>query len=176
MAGIRKPHASGLPELPGPPRRARKVRKTRPLTGVVKIVIVQKLYQLQRAMADEQKQEESKVKEGEEKKQTQAEKPAERFSTEPIKPGATVRVSQKIVEGDKERIQVFEGIVLGRRGSRGANETITVRKLSQGFGVERIFPLALPTITNIEVVKQARVHRAKLGYLRDSRAKKLKDA
>ncbi len=102
-------------------------------------------------------------------------KAAERFSTENIKPGSTVRVSQKIVEGAKERIQVFEGIVLGKRGSRGVNQTITVRKVSNGFGVERIFPLALPTITNIEVVKQAKVRRAKLGYLRNPRAKKLKE-
>ncbi len=127
-------------------------------------------------MADEQKQDESQIKEEGVKKDAQVEKPVERFSTNVIKPGATVRVSQKIVEGDKERVQVFEGIVLGRRGSKGVNETITVRKLSQGFGVERIFPLALPTITNIEVVKQARIRRAKLGYLRDPRAKKLKDA
>ena len=92
-----------------------------------------------------------------------------------IRPGATVRVSQKIIEGNKERIQVFEGIVLSRRGEAGPNETITVRKVSQGYGVERIYPLSLPTITNIDIVKQARVRRAKLGYLRHPRAKKLKE-
>lgn len=98
-----------------------------------------------------------------------------RFSAENIKPGATVRVSQKIVEGSKERIQIFEGMVLAKRGSRGVNQTITVRKVSNGYGVERIFPLASPTITNIEVVKQMRVRRAKLNYLRNPRAKKLKE-
>ncbi len=102
-------------------------------------------------------------------------KVAVRFSTENIKPGSTVRVSQKIVEGAKERIQIFEGIVLKKRGSRGVNQTITVRKVSDGFGVERIFPLSLPTVTNIEVVKQAKVRRAKLHYLRNPRTKKLKE-
>lgn len=100
---------------------------------------------------------------------------AERFSTENIKPGSTIRVSQKIVEGAKERIQIFEGIVLKKRGSRGVNQTITVRKVSDGFGVERIFPLSLPTITNIHVMKQAKVRRAKLHYLRNPRTKKLKE-
>lgn len=101
---------------------------------------------------------------------------AKRFDPDTILPGATVRVSQKIVEGAKERIQVFEGIVLGKRGSRGVNQTITVRKVSGGFGVERIFPLALPTITDIKIVKQMRVRRAKLGYLRNPRARKLQEA
>ncbi len=98
-----------------------------------------------------------------------------RFDERAIRPGATVRVAQKIVEGNKERVQTFEGVVLARRGS-GADKTITVRKMTQGYGVERIFPLSLPTITNIEVVKQARVRRAKLNYLRNPRAKKLKEA
>lgn len=100
---------------------------------------------------------------------------APRFSTEAIKPGATVRVSQKIIEGNKERIQVFEGMVLSKRGSIGVNQTVTVRKVSGGYGVERIYPLALPTITDIKVVKQAKVRRAKLNYLRNPRAKKLRD-
>lgn len=102
-------------------------------------------------------------------------KPVERFQNDNIRPGATIRVSQKIVEGTKERIQVFEGMILSRRGKKMEQSTITVRKLSQGFGVERIFPLALPTITKIEVVKQAQVRRAKLNYLRNPRAKKLKE-
>lgn len=107
---------------------------------------------------------------------TPTEQRQERFDATAIRPGATVRVAQKIVEGSKERVQVFEGVVLGKRGSRGVNQTITVRKVSGGYGVERIFPLALPTITNIEVVKNTKVRRAKLGYLRNPRARKLKEA
>lgn len=133
-------------------------------------------------MADEQTTPAEKTDtEAQEQEQTPATEPIEeakapaRFATEAIKAGATVRVSQKIIEGTKERIQVFEGIVLGKRGTRGVNQTITVRKVTQGFGVERIFPLSLPTITNIQVVKQARVRRAKLGYLRNPRTKKLKE-
>ncbi|MDP3986368.1 MAG: 50S ribosomal protein L19 [Candidatus Veblenbacteria bacterium] len=96
-----------------------------------------------------------------------------------IKAGQVIRVHQKIKEQtakgeEKERIQIFEGVVLARRGGRGANATITVRKVSNGVGVERIFPLELPTITNIEVVKQYRTKRAKLYYLRGY-GKKLKE-
>lgn len=96
-----------------------------------------------------------------------------------IKPGQVVRVHQKIKElnakgEEKERIQVFEGIVLSRRGSDEANATIIVRKVSNGIGVERIFPLQLPTINNIEVVKQMRVRRSKLYYLR-SYGKKMRE-
>ena len=88
-----------------------------------------------------------------------------------IKSGQVVRVHQKIKElnskgEEKERIQVFEGTVLSRRGTRGPNATITVRKVSDGVGVERIFPLELPTIANIEVVKSYRTRRAKLYHLR----------
>lgn len=107
--------------------------------------------------------------------QAGAPKEKARFDPTAITPGVTVRVSQKIVEGNKERIQVFEGIVLAKRGSRGMNQTITVRKMSGGYGVERIFPLALPTITSIEVVRRAKVRRAKLNYLRNPRARKLKE-
>ena len=87
-----------------------------------------------------------------------------------MKSGDTVRVHVKIREGDKERIQIFEGIVIGmHRG--GARASFTVRKVSFGQGVERIFPLHSPTIQKIDVVRTARVRRAKLYYLRDLRGK-----
>ncbi len=96
-----------------------------------------------------------------------------------IKSGQVVRVHQKIKEmnskgEEKERIQIFEGMVLSRRGTRGPNSTITVRKVSDGVGVERIFPLELPTIANIEVVKTFRTRRAKLYHLKGYQ-KKLKE-
>ena len=87
-----------------------------------------------------------------------------------IKQGDTVRVHVKVREGDKERIQVFEGVVIGQHRG-GARASFTVRKVSFGQGVERIFPLHSPTIDKIEVVRTARVRRAKLYYLRDLRGK-----
>lgn len=87
-----------------------------------------------------------------------------------MKPGDTVRVHVKVREGDKERIQVFEGIVIGmHRG--GARATFTVRKVSFGQGVERIFPLHSPVIDRIEVLRTARVRRAKLYFLRELKGK-----
>jgi large subunit ribosomal protein L19 len=87
-----------------------------------------------------------------------------------IKPGDTVRVHVKVREGDKERIQMFEGLVIGmRRG--GARSTFTVRKVSFGQGVERIFPLHSPIIDKIEVLRTARVRRAKLYFLRELKGK-----
>ena len=87
-----------------------------------------------------------------------------------LRPGLTVRVHVKVREGDKERIQVFEGLVIGmHRG--GLRSTFTVRKVSFGQGVERIFPLHSPTISKIEVVREAKVRRAKLYYLRGLRGK-----
>jgi len=87
-----------------------------------------------------------------------------------IKAGDTVRVHVKVREGDKERIQVFEGLVIGmHRG--GARASFTVRKVSFGQGVERIFPLHSPVIDRIEVVRSARVRRAKLYFLRNLRGK-----
>ncbi|MGE0591450.1 MAG: 50S ribosomal protein L19 [Vicinamibacterales bacterium] len=87
-----------------------------------------------------------------------------------MKSGDTVKVHVKVREGDKERIQIFEGIVIGlHRG--GTRATFTVRKVSFGQGVERIFPLHSPTIAKVEVVRSARVRRAKLYYLRELRGK-----
>jgi large subunit ribosomal protein L19 len=88
----------------------------------------------------------------------------------PIKAGDTVRVHVKVREGDKERIQVFEGIIIGlHRG--GTRSTFTVRKVSFGQGVERIFPLHSPVIDRIDVVRTARVRRAKLYFLRELKGK-----
>ncbi len=81
-------------------------------------------------------------------------------------PGDSVKVHVKVVEGGRERIQVFEGIVLSRRGS-GTRETFTVRKISAGIGVERTFPLHSPRIAGIEIVRHGKVRRAKLYYLRE---------
>ena len=87
-----------------------------------------------------------------------------------FKPGDTVKVHVKIKEGDKERIQVFEGICIAQKHG-GARATFTVRKISFGHGVERIFPLHSPTIQKVEVLRSARVRRAKLYYLRDLKGK-----
>jgi len=80
-------------------------------------------------------------------------------------PGDTVKVHVKIKEGDKERIQIFQGTVIGRRGS-GTGETFTVRKMSSGIGVERVFPLHSPNVSKIQRVRKGKVRRAKLYYLR----------
>ncbi len=87
-----------------------------------------------------------------------------------LRSGDTVRVHVKIKEGDKYRIQLFEGVVLGIK-RHGISSTFTVRKVSSGYGVERIFPLHSPVIEKIEVVKQGRVRRARLYYLRGRRGK-----
>ena len=87
-----------------------------------------------------------------------------------FEPGDTVRVHVKIVEGDKERIQVFEGVVLGRSGG-GLRETFRVRKISYGVGVERIFPVHSPRVEKVEVSRKGRVRRAKLYYLRERKGK-----
>ena len=85
-------------------------------------------------------------------------------------PGDTIKVHVKVREGEKERIQIFQGVVIARRGG-GARQSFTVRKISGGVGVERIFPLYSPTIDKIEVARHGRVRRAKLYYLRDLRGK-----
>jgi large subunit ribosomal protein L19 len=87
--------------------------------------------------------------------------------------GDTVVVETKVVEGERERIQSFRGIVIGRRG-QGAGEMFTVRRVSRGEGVERIFPLHSPIITKVEVLKRGLVKRAKLYYLRKLKGKKFK--
>ena len=83
-----------------------------------------------------------------------------------FRPGDTVRVYQKVKEGDKERIQVFEGVVIRKRGS-GTDATFTVRKVSYGVGIERTYPLHSPVIEKIEVVRFGKVRRARLYYLRE---------
>jgi large subunit ribosomal protein L19 len=83
-----------------------------------------------------------------------------------FRPGDTIRVNVRVREGDKERLQAFEGVVLRRKGS-GVNATFTVRKVSNGVGVERIFPIHSPVIADIQVVREGRVRRAKLYYLRN---------
>lgn len=117
-------------------------------------------------MAKEKKVKEKKVKE------TQ-----ERYIAPDIRPGSIVKVSHKIYEGDKERLTTFQGTVIKMRGV-AEGKTITVRKISRGIGVERIFPLNSPIITKIEVTKQTKVRRAKLYYLRKKKGQeaKLKEA
>ena len=87
-----------------------------------------------------------------------------------IRSGDSVAVSVRVIEGDKERIQVFEGVIIKIKGG-GINKTFTVRKLSHGIGVERIFPLHSPRLAEIKVVKRGKVRRAKLYYLRNLRGK-----
>lgn len=90
-------------------------------------------------------------------------------------PGDTVRVHFKVVEGTRERIQVYEGVVIART-AKGVNSCFTVRKISYGEGVERVFPLYSPKIDQIEVVRRGKVRRAKLYYLRELRGKKARIA
>jgi large subunit ribosomal protein L19 len=85
--------------------------------------------------------------------------------------GDTVEVASKVVEGDKERVQVFRGMVIRMRGER-SNRSFTVRKISEGVGVEKIFPLYAPSITRVKVVRPGKVRRAKLYYLRKRTGKK----
>jgi large subunit ribosomal protein L19 len=88
-------------------------------------------------------------------------------------PGDTINVAVRVVEGEKERIQNYKGIVIARRGA-GINQTFTVRKISNGVGVERIFPVYSPMIQGIEVVREAQVRRAKLYYLRGMSERKIR--
>ncbi len=84
----------------------------------------------------------------------------------PFRAGDTVRVNVRVKEGDKERLQAFEGVVIARKGE-GVSKTFTVRKISNGVGVERIFPLHSPMLESVNVVRRGRVRRAKLFYLRE---------
>ena len=98
------------------------------------------------------------------------EKPQMKSGIPSFRVGDTVKVHAKVVEGDKERIQVFEGVVIGRQGA-GMREAVRVRKLSYGVGVERLFPLHSPMVDKIELSKEGKVRRAKLYYLRELRGR-----
>lgn len=90
-----------------------------------------------------------------------------------LKGGYTVRVHQKIKEGDKERVQIFEGLIIKVGSGAGLSKTFTVRKVVDGIGVEKIFPVDSPNLAKVEVVRASRVRRAKLYYLRKNKAIKL---
>jgi len=106
----------------------------------------------------------------------EVEKPYLKTDVPDFRPGDTVRVHVRVVEGGKERIQIFEGVVLARK-NRGIADTITVRKVSYGVGVERTFPVHSPMVAKIEVVRKGKVRRAKLYYLRNlsGKAARLKE-
>jgi len=89
-----------------------------------------------------------------------------------LNPGDTIKVHQKIKEGDKERIQIFEGIIIAKKHGKGIPGMITVRKVIDGIGVERVFPMHSPSIDKIEVVGHGKVRRSKLYYLRTAKGKK----
>ena len=98
------------------------------------------------------------------------EKEQQKDDANTFKVGDSIRVHTRVVEGDKERIQIFAGIVIGRKG-RGLNETFTVRRISYGEGVERVFPLNSPRIAKIEIETEGKARRAKLNYLRRRKGK-----
>ena len=95
----------------------------------------------------------------------------ERKALPDFKPGDTINVHVKIKEGNKERVQQFQGVVIQRRGKGTNGETFTVRKISNSIGVERIFPIVSPSIDKIEVMKQGKVRRAKLYYMKGRQGK-----
>jgi large subunit ribosomal protein L19 len=98
------------------------------------------------------------------------EKEQQKGDLTPFSVGDSVRVHTRVVEGDKERIQIFTGVVIGRKG-RGLNQTFTVRRISYGEGVERVFPLHSPRIAKVEVEQQGSARRARLNYLRTRKGK-----
>ncbi len=100
----------------------------------------------------------------------QLERPYLKDGIPEFRAGDTVKVHVRVVEGDKQRIQIFQGVVIARKGG-GSRETFTVRKMSGGIGVERVFPLHSPVLDQIEVVRRGKVRRAKLYYLRELRGK-----
>jgi large subunit ribosomal protein L19 len=91
-----------------------------------------------------------------------------------LRPGDTIKVHQKIKEGEKERIQIFEGIIIAKKHGKGISATITVRKVADGVGVERVFPIHSPSIDKIEVLRHGKARRAKLYYLRTVKGEKAK--
>ena len=132
---------------------------------------------------DKPKKEEKQEKKPDNKEEKPKAKPVAKENKEPespdegkkklpkIKPGYTVRIYQTIKEGKKERQQYFEGIILAIKGKTPATRTVTVRKFSEGVGVEKIFPLGSPTITKVEIIKKAKVRKSKLYYLRSYKKK-----
>lgn len=102
------------------------------------------------------------------------EKPHLRGDLPEIRPGDTVRVVQKIKEGDRERLSAFEGMVIARKHGRGIGATITVRKVVDSIGVERIFPLHAPMIAKIDVLRHSKTRRAKLYFIRDKAAREVR--
>ena len=99
-------------------------------------------------------------------------KPHLRENLPDIRPGDTVRVQQIIKDKEKEKIQIFEGLVLARKHGKGINATVTVRKVISGVGVEKVFPVHSPMIKGIEIIKRGKVRRAKLYYLREAKGRK----
>jgi len=99
------------------------------------------------------------------------------YSLLDVRPGYTIRVYQKIKEKDKQRIQVFEGLVIAKKHGSEPGATVTVRKVFQGIGVEHVFPIYSPLVSKVEIVKRGRVRRAKLYYMRDltGKAARLKE-
>jgi large subunit ribosomal protein L19 len=94
--------------------------------------------------------------------------------TPDIKPGDTIKVYQKLKEGDKGKIQIFEGIIIAKKHGKGISGTITVRKVVDGVGVEKVFPIHSPSIEKFEIVRSGKVRRSKLYYLRTAKGKKAK--
>ena len=91
-----------------------------------------------------------------------------------LRPGDTIKVHQKIKEGDKERIQIFEGIIIAKKHGKGISATITVRKVVDSVGVERVFPIHSPSVEKFEIIRSAKARRSKLYYLRTAKGKKAK--